>query len=338
MAGERLRELPGASVVIATRQRPGPLAECLASLQQQTFAPLQVIVVDSSQDSATGTVCESWAQQLGVPLLYLASPIRSAAVQRNLGAKRASGEVLVFLDDDVVLEPEFLAELLAPFQADATGELGAVAGTIANATPAQMSRFNRWALRLVLGVDPSACCGRLIGPAVQFPHAGGGGELLPVDWVPSGVCAYRREIFEQTRFGETFEGYSFMEDVDLSARVARRYRLVQATGARLHHKGLGDSSHANWVAHGESRILNRHHVMVDALGKRGPANMIRLFCYEILYSTLAGFWNGGRGGMAKRTILQSIGGLRGAIKILLGKSPHRDVSLTVGVSRGVLAK
>lgn len=338
MLDEPLKELPSASVVIATRHRPGPLSECLASIQRQTLVPTQVIVVDSSDDETTKAACAFAERDALFQLKYVASEIRSAAVQRNLGVKHTKSDAVVFLDDDVVLEPEFLAELLSPFTMDKRNEVGGVGGTISNAIPSPMSCVNKWMLRLVLGVSPEQCAGKVIGPAVQFPHAGGKGEVRQVDWIPSGVCAYRKEIFEQYSFGEAFQGYSFMEDVELSVRVGQQFTLLQATGARLYHKGLGSSSRMDWVPYGESRIINRHHVMVHAMGKRGGRNVARLFCYEILYCTLASLWNGGRGGASRQTLLQLMGALRGAMRILQGKSPHNGMYRAVAGPCGLQAE
>jgi GT2 family glycosyltransferase len=322
-------KLHTASVIIATRHRPEPLAECLESLQRQTLQPLEVIVVDSSEDQATRTLCSGMDWKTSGPLLHVSTKIRSAAIQRNLGAERAKGGILVFLDDDVVLEPAFLMELLAPFREDEKELLGGIGGTIVNEIPAPMSTLNRRLLRLILGVDPAQCAGRLVGPAVQFPYGLGSESVQPVGWLSTCSCAYRKRVFDQYGFGQAFVGYSFMEDVELSARIGRRYRLLQATRARLHHKDLGSSSHVDWIAHGENRILNRHHVMTGAMEKRNVGSLTRLFAYELLYCSLAGLWNGGRGGRTKQAFLQLVGGVRGAAKILLGKSPHQHSKATV---------
>jgi glycosyltransferase involved in cell wall biosynthesis len=92
------------SVVIATKDRAPMLDEALASLRRQIDAPpFELIVVDNGSADET----EAIAARHGALYVYVAEPNRGAA--RNAGIARASGEVIVFVDDDVVTPPRFLA-------------------------------------------------------------------------------------------------------------------------------------------------------------------------------------------------------------------------------------
>jgi GT2 family glycosyltransferase len=90
------------SVIIPTRNRPRHLVETLAMLRVQKLEEeaYEVIVVDDGSKPPVG------ASAAGVHLVRLEGRERSAA--RNAGAAVASGEVLVFLDDDIVVGPGFL--------------------------------------------------------------------------------------------------------------------------------------------------------------------------------------------------------------------------------------
>jgi hypothetical protein len=89
------------------------------------------------------------------------------------------------------------------------------------------------------------------------------------------------------KFEETFAGYSFAEDVHLSTRVARAYRLMNTVRARVFHADLGKDTHRDWPALGESQVRNRHLIMTSVLGRDRWIDQVRLFAYEIGYSSLA---------------------------------------------------
>jgi glycosyltransferase involved in cell wall biosynthesis len=92
------------SVVIATRNRAALLDEALASLRAQAGVPeFETIVVDNGSRDATREV----AERHGVTYLFEGRPNRSLA--RNAGIAAASGEFVLFIDDDVVLPPYFVA-------------------------------------------------------------------------------------------------------------------------------------------------------------------------------------------------------------------------------------
>ena len=92
------------SVVIATKDRAVLLHGALASLRAQENAPdYELIVVDNGSADATPAV----AREHGAAYAFVAEPNRGKA--RNAGIARASGELIAFVDDDVVVPPHFLA-------------------------------------------------------------------------------------------------------------------------------------------------------------------------------------------------------------------------------------
>lgn len=308
------------SIIIATRHRPQPLSDTLDSIASLAHRPLEIIVVDSSVDDRTRDVCS--AIRTALPIQYQHTTDASAARQRNLGITMARGEFVVFLDDDVVLDRDFLFHLLEPFSITDGETVGGVGATIVNELLPAYSRLNCALLSFFIGVHLNDVGGRVVGPAVHFVYGDIGTSTRRVEFLPSGACAYRRTILEQYRFAPSFVGYSFMEDVHLSYRVNRRYRLLQAGSAHLTHLGLGTRDRTDWPAHGESRLINRHYVMTDAMDKHGVIDHLRLFGFELIYMTIAGIWNAGRGGATRSTLQQLAGKLRGVIRIFLCRSPH----------------
>jgi glycosyltransferase involved in cell wall biosynthesis len=98
------------SVVICTRNRPGELARCLASLPSQTRVPDQILVVDNGSQ---GDETRQAALAAGVD--YVREDRPGLDIARNTGATRASGDIVAYTDDDVELHPRWLERLVDAF-------------------------------------------------------------------------------------------------------------------------------------------------------------------------------------------------------------------------------
>lgn len=278
---------PTAAVVIATRNRLTFLQRLLSDLARQSALPDHVVVADASDEEQSQHTRQLVGKFWPFCCSYLRNRRPSAARQRNQGAALTDADLVVFLDDDVQLDAGFLEALKAPFLSDSAGHVGGVSGTIINQTYTPLTRCNRALLRLCIGPLPESLAGRLVGPAVNFLPEDRPDTIQEVDWLPSTCTAYRREVFLAHRFPEHFEGYSFAEDVHLSARVAKSHRLLNTTRARLYHHDTGRETHRDWRALGESMVLHRHEIMTEILGRRSALDHWRLFAYEIIYCTLA---------------------------------------------------
>lgn len=107
--------LPSASIVIATRNRPDKLALCLDTLLALDHQALEIIVVENvrTDDRTENAVLERSMQHPG--LRYLCEDRPGIAPARNRGLAEATGEVVVFTDDDVLLDRGWLGSLLRRF-------------------------------------------------------------------------------------------------------------------------------------------------------------------------------------------------------------------------------
>lgn len=311
------------SVIIATRNRPAPLRDTLASISRLSRIPDELLVIDASDDDGTKTVVASASERLRPVICYHRwTDPPSSARQRNRGIALAQSEIVSFLDDDVELQPDFFSHLVRPLEQDTSDSIGGVVATIVNEFLPPYSRFNGMLLRLILGTPVDDVAGRVVGPAVQFLYSDPGDSNQPVDYLTTCASAYPARRLVHNRFAETFEGYSFMEDVELSMRIGLRHTLLQVGKARMTHLGLGSHTKRNFISDGRARLLNRHFVMTGVYNKRDAISLLRLLLFEVAYSTLAGLWNGGRGGKIEITLRQLIGRMLAAIEVLTGQSPH----------------
>jgi hypothetical protein len=117
----------------------------------------------------------------------------------------------------------------------------------------------------------------VIGPAINLLPEDTGPDIKPVDWMPTGACAYRKTAIEEVSgFGDCFKGYSMCEDVYLSARVAKNWCLLNTRKARLFHKDLGGQTHRNWRDIGRMSVINRWMVVREVLQADTCINKIKL--------------------------------------------------------------
>jgi glycosyltransferase involved in cell wall biosynthesis len=107
------------SVVVCTRNRPEMLARCLEALTLQN-GTFEVLVVDQS-DASVSLLDDPRFRRI-------ADKERGLAAGRNAGLRAAAGNVVAFIDDDAVPDPEYLRALERAFEEDP--KLVAAAGRI----------------------------------------------------------------------------------------------------------------------------------------------------------------------------------------------------------------
>jgi glycosyltransferase involved in cell wall biosynthesis len=223
-----------ASVIIPTYNSAGSLARCLAALRRQkTEAPYEVIVVDDGSTDDTGEVCR------GFEARYLRQDNSGPAVARNLGVSEARGEIVLFTDADCEPEPDWLAEMLAPF-----GDLEVVA-----VKGAYRSRQPELVARLVQ-LEYEDKYRRLS----RFRY---------IDFIDTYSAAYRRDVF--VRYGGFDERYrtASVEDQELSFRLAEG-GLKMAFNPRAivwhtHVRGLAAYLRKKYkIGYWKSLLLRRH--------------------------------------------------------------------------------
>ncbi len=116
------------SVVITTFNRADQLRQALEALRAQRCDGLtfEVIAVDNGSTDSTRAIIESFRSEL--PIAYVSEVERGPAAGRNAGIARATGRIVAFMDDDLRVEPCWIASIVAAF--DAQPEIGAIGGRI----------------------------------------------------------------------------------------------------------------------------------------------------------------------------------------------------------------
>lgn len=106
------------SVIIAAYNEAHTIGACLQSLAEQTI-PFELSIVDDGSTDETIQEVIKFKNQF--PKFFLIEARhKGPGAARNLGAEKASGEILVFVDSDMTLDKNFLKDLVAPIEAHKT--------------------------------------------------------------------------------------------------------------------------------------------------------------------------------------------------------------------------
>lgn len=200
-------------LVICTYRRVPQLTRLVRALLDQTLQPARLIVVDSSpnHEDVRRALCGTVPTAAGMPVLLVSSSHANIAYQRWLGYKTAQGDLLAYLDDDVVpLATNMLQRLVELFADDrvAGASVGIDCRNPLVQDPDLTSLTNRLRSNPFLGrvqvcVDwltglPRPGSGELGLCGVQGPA--GQGLVVQVPCLPGGCMAFRRECLRDACF------------------------------------------------------------------------------------------------------------------------------------------
>jgi GT2 family glycosyltransferase len=237
---ERSTRVPLISVVTPTLDRPDEVSALLTNLALQEVLPFEIILVDAAPTDMNGT--DERVRAIGGTLPYSVKYIRQGggtAIQRNIGIDAAQGNFVAFIDDDMLLEPDFFATIADIFAADQEKRVAAVTGYITNQylDPAKSRRW-RWYRRLGLFTtyEPGKYdfqTGYPINRYLQPPHDG----LREIDLMGASCAVWRREVLDSgLRFSPFFVDYGVVEDAHLALSARRRgWIILEAGRARCVH-------------------------------------------------------------------------------------------------------
>lgn len=107
-----------ASVIVPTHgRREDFLRDALRSVQDQSLPAngYDILVVDNSPEGSASSIVAEVNQLGGRQVRYVRAPVLGLHHARHVGAREAAGDILVYIDDDVLVHPGWLATLLEPF-------------------------------------------------------------------------------------------------------------------------------------------------------------------------------------------------------------------------------
>ena len=243
------------SLIICTYMRAEPLFKLLQSVQEQILYPDEILIIDGSSNKETENIL-SENQFKNLKYFLVPEETRGLTKQRNFGISKADidSEVLCFLDDDTLLEPDYFNEIIKTFQEDKN--IVGVGGVAINENKWKLQQpdvsynpknyylfegyFYKEGLRNVVrnyfglasNLGPGKMSDYSHGRTCGFPLTG---KTYNVDLLIGMSMSFRKSLFEHIKFSRFFEGYGLYEDADFSIRALQFGKNVMNTNARLSH-------------------------------------------------------------------------------------------------------
>ncbi|MFA6269268.1 MAG: glycosyltransferase family 2 protein [archaeon] len=103
------------SVILNAYNEEKDLPDCIASLKQQSVKPLEIIVIDNGSKDRTAFV----AKRAGAKVFTITP--RSRGLARDFGWRHAKGDIVAYLDSDMVVNKDWTKEILKKFDNGADG-------------------------------------------------------------------------------------------------------------------------------------------------------------------------------------------------------------------------
>lgn len=202
----------GATVAIATMDRPAALERCVSALLSGETLPTQIVIIDQSRTSATTDLVQEAGWDRSVPVTYVRQPCSGLAASRNTAMAHATEPIVAFTDDDCVADRLWLTSIMRAFADDDGTDV--VTGRILPLGP-ETPGFHPVSLRT------SAVRSVFRGRVIPWKAGSGGNVAVRTEWL-------RRIGGFDERLGVGSPGRS-AEDIDML------YRLLRA-GATLRYE------------------------------------------------------------------------------------------------------
>lgn len=270
------------SIIIVTRNRPQMLRQCLKHLLVQKYKSFETIVVDASSDQETKQVVRQYSE---VKYIHLPDGQNQMTRSRNQGIAAATGEIIAFIDDDSMVQNDWLANLVASYCAE---DIGGVGGRVID----ENEKKNQLVLAApVVGkVLPD---GELIDNFALDLN-----ENIEVDRLRGCNMSFRKTVFQHIGLFDNhydYTAHSTFEEVDFCTRVKRSgYKLLFNPHATVIHLNAmrEDGAPRNVTT---TRMMfayyhNRTYFVLTNFGWVG-SHFISLFCYDTVHHLYLFFKN-----------------------------------------------
>lgn len=234
------------SVIIPTKDRPEDLALAVRSLLDQSLKPEELLIADQSgnlrsRDLVQTELTRASQSNAHLPrVIYLMDPSLSGAAEaRNCLMDRATGDIWVFLDDDVYLERDYLEQIIRTYRAQPA--VAGVSGIITNYRKPPI-RARSWSWIFARGPFRNEW-------QPIYWNAERLRETTPIRVAKfAGACmSFRADVARALRFDSRVTGGSLAEDIDFCARIAPARLVIAPTARLIHNRASVNRTTDHWL-------------------------------------------------------------------------------------------
>ena len=226
-----LERYPLVSILIPAFNASKVLPYCLESLRRQTYPhrEIEVLIVDNqSSDDTRAVIAGQQAISFAGNLNWISLPYKGKPGALNAGIHRVSGEIIINIDADTVLDPEAIIEMVRAFESDpnVAGATGSIEVLPADVDPRTGEHIDVHPLKYLLGEAEflEYYAGFRIGRQYQS-------QTKSLFTLAGAFSAFRREVLLKTFM---YDERTVSEDTDLTFFISRQFpdkRVVAVASA-----------------------------------------------------------------------------------------------------------
>ena len=215
------------SIVIPIYKRGDIIQNCLNSISEQSLKPCEIIIVDNNVDNKESNILKDNVNHFklknNINIRILNSPKNSGAIARNIGASLSIGEIIAFLDSDVILDKDYYSILINYFER--FDDLIAIQGVDHSLIESQkqvykLNKFNKFLYKIEQFFETSLIFNQkrpFVSPSLAVAHPNVLVDFeLDTEWISTCACLIKKEIFDRYSFPNQFITYSNNEYLFLS--------------------------------------------------------------------------------------------------------------------------
>lgn len=220
------------SVVIPTKNRQGIIKNLLSSfIVQEITYPIEFLIIDQTEvsmmvdDLKVLKEIASLVAEKNVVKYYHVTGLSGLTQARNIGIDKATGKILLFLDDDIVLLPGFIKGIMEGFNRGFNGVSGIILENGADEGWVKEQYTNLFFRGYIKDKRR-----RVYRKPYRFEI------YTKTNVLSGGLVAYSKELLEKARFDENLIRYALGEDKEFSMRVSYQgAKLAICTQAIAYH-------------------------------------------------------------------------------------------------------
>lgn len=208
------------SIVIVTYGRTKELEELLFSISEQPNIELltKIIIVDNHPNNMGEKVAANFSNIFN--LEYIDNKVNSLTHGRSIGFKATDSDVVIFFDDDIVLEKDYFSNLIS-FYKDYPHASGMQGIFDVDRYSKLKNTFNRlfWLFNYTSNDYK-------VYPSIQASYGTMPNDVTSCEWFSGTNFSYRKEVLKEIPFDLKLLKYCEGEDIDYSFRVYKKFRNI----------------------------------------------------------------------------------------------------------------
>lgn len=230
------------SIIIPTMNRKETLKECLTKIKASKGRIKEIIIIDQSKNPIDIEYLKQFTREdYKFKLIYQKKP--SSTKARNKGIDNSTGDILLFMDDDTLIEEDVIIEVLEDFN-DNSISLVAAIDSLSDTKQKYQDIFGQVFFRKNIKKNKKGyvCKGAFLG---RYPSKKNNSQkYIKTEWAMGYFFAIKKDIVDEynLRFDENLISYAYSEDLDFTYscyKISKKNnnKMFINTNIRIKHLG-----------------------------------------------------------------------------------------------------